>query len=173
MISLEVGNDKFSVLVYDIKKDPLTNGPIHIDFYQPILTEEVEAFVPIVFEGESLAVKDLGGTLIKEIQEVEVSALPQNLPHEIKVDISSLKAFEDEILIKDLIIPENVKVLKEPNEVVANVAAPEMEKIEKELEKPIEEPVVVPLSGASSDKKAEETEEAEEEKKEKEKKKDE
>lgn len=169
LISLEVGNEKFSVLVYDIKRDPLTNEPIHIDFYQPILTEEVEAFVPIVFEGESLAVKDLGGTLIKEIKEIKVSALPQNLPHEIKVDISSLKTFEDEILIKDLIIPESVKVLKEPNEVVVNVAAPEMEKIEKELEKPIEEPAI---AEALTDKKVEETEKTEEEKQ-KEKKKDE
>ncbi|MDP2910364.1 MAG: 50S ribosomal protein L25 [bacterium] len=139
LISLEVESDKFSVLVYDVKRDPLTNEISHIDFYQPILTKEVEASVPIVFEGESFAVKDLGGTLIKEIQEIKVSALPQNLPHEIKVDISSLKAFEDVILIKDLIIPENVKILKEPDEVVANVAASEMEKIEKELEKPIEE----------------------------------
>jgi len=142
LLSLKVGDDKFPVLVYDLKKDPLTNELIHVDFYQPILTEEVETFVPIIFEGESPAVKDLGGTLIKEIQEVEVSALPQNLPHEIKVDISSLKTFEDEILIKDLIIPGNVKVLKEPDEVIANVAAPEMEKIEKELEKPIEEPAI-------------------------------
>jgi len=141
LISLEVENDKFSVLVYDVEKDSLTNEPIHVDFYQPILTKEVEAFVPLVFEGESLAVKDLGGTLVKEIQGVKVSALPQNLPHEIKVDIDSLKTFEDEILIKDLKVPNNVKVLKDLNEVVAIVIAPELEKIEKELEKPIEEKV--------------------------------
>ena len=58
---------KFLVLIHEVKKDPLTGKPIHADFYQPILTEEVEATVPIVFEGEALAIKELGGTLVYEI----------------------------------------------------------------------------------------------------------
>lgn len=139
LLSLEVGKDKFLVLVHEVKKDPLTEKVIHIDFYQPILTEEVEATVPIVFEGISLAVKELGGTLIREIQEIEVKALPQSLPHEIKVNIDKLKTFEDEILVKDLKVAADVKIQKEPDEIVANIAAPETEKIEEELEKPIEE----------------------------------
>lgn len=150
---------KFSVLIHEIKKDPLTGEPVHVDFYQPILTEEVEAAVPIVFEGESLAVKELGGTLVREIQELEVKALPQNLPHEIKVNIEKLKTFEDEIFIKDLQLPKDVKIQRKSDEIVAVVTPPE--KVEEELEKPIEE-------------KVEEVEEvAEEKKKEKEEKKEE
>jgi len=61
------------------------------------------------------------------------------LPHEIKVDISNLKTFEDEILVKDLALPANVSVSKNPEDIVAMVAAPE--KVEEELEKPIEEDV--------------------------------
>ncbi|GAI38315.1 unnamed protein product, partial [marine sediment metagenome] len=118
-----------------------------------------EVAVPIVFEGEAPAVKELDGTLVKEIQEVEIKALPQNLPHEIKVSIENLKTFEDEILIKDLKLPEGVKIQKEPNEIVAVVTSPE--KVEEELEKPIEEKV----------EEVEEVEEAEE-KEEKEKEKD-
>ena len=151
LLSLEVGEEKFSVLIHEVIKDPLTNCAIHVDFYQPILTEEVEATVPIVFEGEAPAVKDLGGTLIKDIQEIEVKALPQNLPHEIKVNIEKLETFEDEILVKDLKVAENVEIQKEPDETVAKVAAPETEKIEQELEQPVEE-------------KVEEVEEAEEKK---------
>jgi len=146
LISLEIDSlanskqvNKFSVLIHEIKKDPLTGKPIHVDFYQPILTKEVEATVPIVFEGESSAVEDLGGTLIREISELQVKALPQNLPHEIKVSIKSLKALEDEILIKDLKLPEGVKIQREPDEIVAIVTPPE--KVEEELEKPIEEKV--------------------------------
>jgi len=139
LISLEIDKKKFLVLIHEVKLDSLTEKPTHVDFYQPSLKEEVTAEVPLVFEGEAEAVKDLGGTLVKNISEVEVKALPQNLPHEIKVNIENLKTFEDSILIKDLIVSKEVKILKEPKEVVVAVSPPE--KVEEELEKPIEEKV--------------------------------
>ena len=138
-LNVEEKKQKFLVLIHDIQFDHLTEKPIHIDFYQPELKEEVEVTVPLIFEGEAPAVKDLGGTLVKNISEVEVKALPQNLSHEIKVDIGNLKTFEDNILIKDLIVSKEVKILKEPEEIVAAVARPE--KVEEELEKPVEERV--------------------------------
>jgi len=137
LISLEVGDKKYSVLIYEVKNDPIKGIPEHVDFYQPILTKKVEANVPIIFEGESPAVKDFEGTLVKEIQEILVKALPQKLPHEIKIDVSNLKELEDEILVKDLDLGEDVQTDKDPNDVVAIIAPPE--KVEEELEKPIEE----------------------------------
>lgn len=166
LISLEVEDEKFPVLIHEVKNDPLTDKPIHIDFYQPILTEEVEATVPIVFEGEAPAVKELGGTLVREISEVEVKALPQNLPHEIKVNVENLKTLEDEILIKDLRLPEGVTIQREQNEIVAVVTAPETEKIEEELEKPVEEKVEE-VEEAEEKKEEEKKEEKPEEKEEK------
>ena len=141
LISLETSpeKEKYLVLIQEVARDPLTDRPIHVDFYQPSLKEEIEAKVPLIFEGVSPAVKELGGTLFKNIQEVEVKALPQDLPKEIKVNIENLKTFEDYILIKDLKVKEGVKILKEPEEIVAQVTPPE--KVEEELEKPIEEKV--------------------------------
>jgi len=139
LISLEVEGKRFPVLIHEIQLAPLTGKPIHVDFYQPSLEEEVEVTVPIVFEGEALAVKDLGGTLVKNIQEVEVKALPQNLPHEIKVNVEKLKTFEDNILIKDLILPQGVKIMRDLDEIVAQVSPPA--KVEEELAKPIEEKI--------------------------------
>ena len=139
LVSLEIEGKKTPVLIHEVKLDPLTGKPIHIDFYQPRLEEEVEVTIPIIFEGEAPAVKDLGGTLVKNIHEVEVRALPQNLPHEIKVNMEKLKTFEDDILVKDLPTPKGVKILKELEEVVATVAPPE--KVEEELVKPIGEKV--------------------------------
>lgn len=139
LISLEIGKEKTPVLIHDIQQDSITGEPIHIDFYQPILTKEVEVSVPLIFEGVSIAVKDLGGTLVKEIQEIKVKALPQNLPHEIKVDISVLKSFKDEILVKNLNLPGDIKVSRHSDEIVALVVPPA--KIEEELAKPIEEKV--------------------------------
>jgi len=138
-LDIEGQKQKFLVLIHDIQFDPLTGKPIHIDFYQPSLEEETEVTVPIIFEGEAPAVKELGGTLVKNIGDVEVKALPQNLPHEIKLNIDSLKTFEDNIKISDLKIPPGVKILKDSEEIVVSVSPPE--KIEEELEKPIEEKV--------------------------------
>jgi len=132
-------NDEFLVLIHDIQFDPLTEKPIHVDFYQPSLEKETEITVPIIFEGEAPAVKELEGTLVKNIQEIEVRALPQNLPHEIKLNIQGLKTFEDVIKISDLKMPNGVKTLRDPEEIIVSVSPPE--KIEEELAKPVEEKV--------------------------------
>lgn len=139
LIELDVEKAKKPVLIHEIQKDPVSDKIIHIDFYQANLKEEVEVAVPLVFEGVAPAEKDLGGTLNKNILEVEVKALPQNLPHEIIVNITSLKTFQDHILIKDLTLPPNVIVLKKPDEIVAQVLEPR--KVEEELATEIKEDV--------------------------------
>lgn len=138
-LNIEGDKEKRAVLVHDLQKDPVTDKFIHIDFFQASLTEEVEVKVPLVFEGISLAVKDLGGTLVKNISELEVKALAQNLPHEIKVSIDGLNTFEDHILAKDLVLPNGVKTTVKPDEIVVSVAAPA--KVEEELAKEIKEEV--------------------------------
>lgn len=141
LIKLELPELKkeYLVLIHEVQRDPLTDKFIHVDFYQAPLGEEIEAKVLLVFEGEAPAVKELGGTLIKNISELEVKALPQNLPKEIKINVESLTTFEDTISIKDLKVPSGVKILKDLDEIVAQVTPPE--KVEEELEKPIEEKV--------------------------------
>lgn len=139
LISLEVEGKKIPVLIHEIQRDPLTDKIIHVDFYQVPLKEKITARVPLVFEGEAPAVKELGGTLVKIIHELEVKAKPEDLPKEIKVDLSVLKTFEDAILIKDLRVSEGVEILKNPEEIVAEVNPPE--KVEEELTKPLEEKI--------------------------------
>ncbi len=139
LITLALGQKKFLVLIHAVELDVLSQKPTHIDFYQPRLDEEITATIPLVFEGEAAAVKDFEGTLVRNIQGVLVKALPQNLPHEIKVDIGKLKTFEDTILVKDLILPEGVKIVKTPEEIIAQVFPPQ--KVEEELAKPVEEKV--------------------------------
>lgn len=139
LISLSVDKKKYLVLIHAVEIDAISKRPIHVDFYQPRLDEEISAEVPLVFTGEAFAVKDLGGTLVKNIHEVEVKALPENLPHEIKVGLEKLKTFEDTILVKDLVLPANVRIAKGLDDIVALVSQPQ--KIEEELSKPVEEKV--------------------------------
>lgn len=139
LISLEVDKKKFLVIIHAIEIDAISKKTIHIDFYQPRLDEEISAEISLVFIGEAGAVKDLGGTLVKNIHEIEVKALPENLPHEIKVDLEKLKTFEDTILVKDLALPANVRIVKGLDDIVALVSP--AEKIEEDLSKPAEENV--------------------------------
>ncbi|HOK35405.1 MAG TPA: 50S ribosomal protein L25 [Candidatus Pacearchaeota archaeon] len=156
----EIENGKiqeFPVLIREIQKDPLSDKFIHVDFYQLPMDEEVEVTIPLEFIGEAPAESQLGGVLIKNIHEVDIKALPKNLISSIKVDVSSLKTFEDAIKIKDLIVPAGVKILANPEEIVALIGKVEEEKIETvptETEEKPEEPEVI-----KKEKKTEEEEE--------------
>jgi large subunit ribosomal protein L25 len=159
LVSLDLDGKKILVLIHEVQSEPLTLKPMHVDFLQPSLTQEIQAKVPLVFINEAPAVKELGGTFVKNISEIEVKALPEKLPHEIQVDTISLKTFENSILVKDLVLPEGVKVLKAQDDIIAFVAAPQ--KVEEELEKPIEEKVeeVAKVEKAKKEEVVEETKE--------------
>jgi len=134
LISLKIGEKESKVLIHDVQYHPLTDEFLHVDFYEPLLKEKVTATISLVFVEEAPAVEELGGTLIKNISEVEAKGLPQELPKEIQVNIGSLKTFDDDILIKDLKIEKDIEILKEPDEVVVSVVPPREEEIEEKIE---------------------------------------
>lgn len=124
LIELILGDKKINVLVHDVSHTGSdSQEPIHVDFYQVNLTKAVTAEVPLVFVGESQAVKD-GGILVKSMEEIEVEALPKDLPHEITVNISVLQAFDSTIYVKDLIVPAEVKITVHGDNPVVTVSAP-------------------------------------------------
>ncbi|PIT98331.1 MAG: 50S ribosomal protein L25 [Candidatus Andersenbacteria bacterium CG10_big_fil_rev_8_21_14_0_10_54_11] len=134
----DTGAREHLVLVREVQRHPLKNTITHIDFYQPRLDRKIHADVPLHFTGESPAVKNLAGILIHPLEEVEIEALPADLPHTIEVDISILTDFDTAIHIKDLVIPAGVDILNEAEELVAAVQKP---KSEEELEAALAEPV--------------------------------
>jgi len=162
-LKVEGKKDDFTVLIYELQKDPLSGDFMHIDFYQPDLTKKVSTLVPIKIIGQSDAVKNEGGTLVKNANELEVKALPMDLPHELVVNVNSLENFGDEIFVKDIEISENVEILRNSNDVLITVVAPT--DVEHELEKPIEEKVEE-VETEEKGKEEEEGEEGEGEKKE-------
>jgi large subunit ribosomal protein L25 len=161
LVSLEVegSKEKYMVLISDIDRNGVTGKLMHADLYQPDLAKEIEAEVELVFEGESKAVKDGGCTLVKNMSSVTVKGMPQRLPSQIIVNIDVLTDFEKVIMVKDLVLPEGVKTVDNPEEIVA-LAVP-AEKIEEELEKPIEEKVDEVEKIEREKKEEEEPEEAE------------
>lgn len=131
VISLVSEGKNIDVIIHDIISDPVTDEPIHADFYAVDKDTKVTVHVPLVFSGEAPATK-LGGVVIKVLHELEVEGLPKDLPHDIVVDISALSVIGSHIALKDLNIPSGVTVrLLHMDDTVASVAEP---KAEKEVE---------------------------------------
>lgn len=118
VIELSGLGSPMSVLVYDVDLDPVTSIPRHADFYAIEKGAKVEVAIPIVFIGEAPAVKS-GANLVKVLREIEVEAEATNLPHTIEVDLSVLENVDDQIHAKDVVLPEGVVLITEPNEMVA------------------------------------------------------
>ncbi|MEI7690297.1 MAG: 50S ribosomal protein L25 [bacterium] len=128
---------KRNALIHELAHDPVTDRVLHADFLQIRMDEKITAEVPLKFIGDSVAVIELGGSLLTHTDSIEVECLPADMPHEIEVDLAPLNDFESNILISDLKIPENVTILDELDEVVAYVEAPRSEEELAELEEPI------------------------------------
>lgn len=123
LVYVSVDGETYPTIIHDIARHPASDAIIHADFYKVNLSEKIKTKVPVVFSGESAAVKE-GGILIRNINELEVEALPQDLPHEISVDISSLVAFGDQVLIKDIKLGDKVQVHGLPDDIIATIQAP-------------------------------------------------
>lgn len=154
LVDLVVDGEKHPVLIHDVHYHPVTDEVLNVDFYQVRMDEEITTEVELIFTGESDAVKNLGGILVKAVSGLEVTALPANLPHDIKIDISKLANIGDTISVKDLILPENVQIDADEDTVIAIITeklseeedkaqseAADLSGIEAEAEKPAEEGV--------------------------------
>ncbi|MEZ4157026.1 MAG: 50S ribosomal protein L25, partial [Candidatus Paceibacterota bacterium] len=123
LVDLTVDGKVLPVLIHAVQTHYLSGDVIAIDFYAPNLSEEVTVSVPIVFKGESPAVKGGDGIFVPSLEELEVECLPTAIPHEFEVDISSLAKVGDSILVKDIAVPAGVKVAVEGETSVASIAA--------------------------------------------------
>lgn len=120
IVSLTGLGAELPTLIHEVDRDPLTDLPRHVDFYAVTKGEKVEVTIPLVFIGESPAVEE-GANLVKVLHEIEVRADPMNLPHTIEADLSVLKAINDRIHVRDLVLPTGVELMSEPEDVIALV----------------------------------------------------
>lgn len=124
-------------IIKEIQYHPVKGNILHVDFNEISLTEALSVKVPIAVNGEAQGIKE-GGILEHVLWEVEVECLPTQIPENISIDVSPLK-IGDSILVKDLQVPAEVKILSDPEATVISLAAPRVE--EAEVIKPEEEMV--------------------------------
>jgi large subunit ribosomal protein L25 len=122
VVTLDLGGEKVPVLIHEVSFDPVKNFPLHVDFYQVNMKEKTTTSVPLEFIGVSPAVKEKKGVLIKAMQEIEVEALPADLPSKIEADISVINEIGESIHVKDLKAIAGVEFLVDGESVVATVS---------------------------------------------------
>jgi large subunit ribosomal protein L25 len=123
LVELSVGADIRPVLVHTLQKNPVTNDLLHIEFHQVDLKEKVHAKVPLIFTGDAPAVIGKVGVLLTLIDEVEVEALPTDLPEKLMVDVSKLAEVNQEVNVGELNVPSGVTVLTDKDQSVVRVGA--------------------------------------------------
>lgn len=121
-----------TVLIKEIQREPIKDGILHVDFNEISLTDTLKINVPLSSKGEPVGVKIDGGVLEHIMWEVHVECLPTDIPEKIEVDVSGLKVGES-IHIKDIVAPEGVKLLNDPELIAMSVKAPKVEAPKEEV----------------------------------------
>jgi len=122
-LTIKGGDVEELVLVHDFQLDPVTDIVLHVDFLAVSKTEKVTTEVPVVLFGESL-IEKTGEWKIQLIKDfVEVEAFPQDLPHDIKIDISEIKTVNDTIFVRDLKFSSKVIVVDDLDQPIITVAS--------------------------------------------------
>ncbi len=122
----EKGED-YPVLVHEIQYNPVSDEIIHVDLKAIKKDQKITTDVPIVFTGESPAVREMMGILVTSKDKVSIECLPGDLIHEIELDISSLVDFHSSITVGDIKVPENITILDAEDITIATVSAPRVE----------------------------------------------
>jgi large subunit ribosomal protein L25 len=150
-----------TVIIKEIQRDPIRSKILHVDFNEISLTETLKVSVPLVSKGEAVGVKQDGGVLEHVMWELQVECLPANIPEKIEYDVSALK-IGDAVFVKQIVAPEGVKVLNDPELIAMIVKMPHVEKPKEEVVEEVAEPELI-----RKEKKEEELEEGEAPKQEK------
>jgi large subunit ribosomal protein L25 len=146
LIDLQVGSDTHLTLARELQRDPVRGTLLHVDFLKIARDVAIEVDVPVHITGESPGVKE-GGVIEHHLWSVRVSCLPGNVPERLDADVSRM-VIGDMLRVADLIVPDGVTVLTEPNEAVLGVVVPQILKVEEEV--PAEEALVAEGEAAAA-----------------------
>jgi large subunit ribosomal protein L25 len=144
LISLKIDDAKnpLRVIVREIQRNPLNDDLLHVDFYQVRMDEKIKADVPIVFIGEAPVLKKVkNSSILHLIDSLHIEALPDDLPHSLEIDVSSLEELDSAIHVKDIHFGDKITLLSDPEQMAVKVI--EARKEEIPVEAPVAEEVEV------------------------------
>lgn len=136
IIELTVGKATNPVLVSNVQVHPVSDEVLHVDFRQIDLTQKISATVPVEIVGESPAEKSGIGTVVQQISEVQVEALPADLPEKFEVDVADLAEVDAAIFVKDLKYDKSkIQIEADEDQIIVKVEPPQKEEV---VEAPVE-----------------------------------
>jgi large subunit ribosomal protein L25 len=158
LIDLKIGDSKnaLRVLVRQVQRNPITDDLLHVDFYQVRMDEKIKADVPIAFVGEAPVLKKVkNSSVLHLIDSLHIEALPDDLPHSIEIDVSSLEELDSTIHVKDIQLGDRITLLSDSEQMAVKVIEARKEEV---IEVPVEAVAEEEVEAAGE---AEEAEEAE------------
>jgi len=121
-LRIEAEKQPRSVFIREIQRDELNGQLLHVDFYQIKKTEKITADIPIVLLGEALAIRSKENIIYQELTKLGVECLPENLPPQIEVDLSSLEEVDQAIYVRDIILDPDIAVTTDPDQLIVKVS---------------------------------------------------
>jgi len=141
LITLEIDGDKQprSVFIREIQRDVCTGALLHVDFYQVKMKEKMKTDVPIILVGEAPALKEKGRSLTHGVTSLSIECLPDKLPPQVEVDLSSLGELEQAIYVRDITLSPDITLITDPDQMVVKVSEVYAEKEEEIAEEVVAE----------------------------------
>ncbi|MBN2046296.1 MAG: 50S ribosomal protein L25 [Anaerolineaceae bacterium] len=134
IVTINLDGEEYNALLQDKQRDFIMGTYLHIDFRVLDMTQKITANVMLQFVGEAPAIEAYNGMLNTDTTELEVEALPRDLPEHIEVDISGLMTPDDSIYVKDIVAPSGVEILSDPEALIVSVNVVQLEAEEEEEE---------------------------------------
>lgn len=121
VVDLKLDGKTHPILIHNVALHSLTHEPIHADFFVVNLKEKITTTIPVLATGEAAAEAEKSGILLQVLNEIEVEALPTDLPESVEVDVTPLAAVGDQITVEQIQAPKGVTVLTDPNQSVFRI----------------------------------------------------
>lgn len=138
LIDIEIEAEKHSrsAFIREIQRDEISGRLLHVDFYQIKKTEKITANIPVILTGESPALKTKDNMIEHSINEIKVECLPDKLPPQFEIDLSSLEEAGQSIHVKDIILSKDIVITTDPEQIIVKItrvkaAAEEVEEVEE------------------------------------------
>lgn len=149
VVDVTVDGQSYPCLIADLSRHPVSHTLLNVQFRKVNLKEKIKAMVPVELVGQSPAIKENAGVLLTLVNDVEVEALPNDLPEHIEVDISSLAAVDDQLTVGDIQLPSQVTLVTDPTLILVKIG----EKTKEEVAPPpaAEEGTAAPAEGETQE----------------------